>query len=197
MKINKFRFLVNNALKAFISILVCNFAGYFFYLIFLNAKNIEDPRSAAMGTAILSIVVFLFSVYIIFRIAIMEPYNSETIDERALLENAYKESNYTLNYNAYFIDQVKTRLWSYYFVAAITQIPLILNYFLARTVFGTVYEGPFSVYKFNMVSIWGYELFGDLWILGALVFVITFAVSFTALIYFEQKKWLVKPSYEK
>ena len=197
MSKNNFKFLVNNAAKCIIALIGCNLIGYFLYLFFLNTKNTDFPEYASPVTGIVSLIVFIFSVYVVYRVAMIESQDSNKIDEKTLLETAYKESNYSLNYNTYFINQVKTRLWSYYLIAALSQIPVIINYYISVAVFGSVYKGPIALYKFNMVSLWGYDFFGKHWYLGSIVYVVIFSVAFTFLVYKGQKKWMFKPSYVK
>jgi len=167
-------------------------------MFFLNLRNTEAPESASIGTAIFSIIIFALSIAFTYRFAMWESNDSNKLDEEKMLSNAYKDSNYTLNYNVYFKEQLKTRLWSYYLVAAVTQIPLIVNYYLAIAAdYGNIYGCPIGVYKFSMTSIFAYELFGKLWFIGPIVYVILFSAIVTFLIYRGQKKWMVKPSYIK
>ena len=194
---NNFKFWVNNAVKCFISLLACNMVGYFFYLFLLNTKNTDFPEWASGGTTVLSLVVFVFSIYVTYRIAMIESQDTTKIDEKTLLQKTYEDSNYTLDYNKYFVKQVKTRLWSYYLVALLYQIPLIINYYISNNVFGSIYKGPISFYKFNMVSLWGCEILGKLWFIGPIIFTVIFSVTFTFLVYRGQKKWMFKPSYIK
>jgi len=58
-----------------------------------------------------------------------------------------------------------------------------------------VFQSPVFLFKFAVPSLFAYEICGPLWFFGPLIYMILFSVSFTALVYFEQKKWLVKPSY--
>ena len=190
---------INNAIRAVCALLFCNFMGFLAYMLVFNIRNHEAPDTAAVGTGIFSIILFALSLYFFYRIAMMGTDNSHNMDERTMLEKAYKDSNYTLDYNTYFKEQVKTRLWAYYLVAAISQIPLIINYCISTLgKFDTIYECPvINFYKFNMISIFGYELLGKAWYLGPIVFLVPFIVIFTFLVYRGQKKWMVKPSYIK
>ncbi len=194
---NNFKFWVNNAVKCFISLLACNMVGYFLYLFLLNTKNTDFPEWASGGTTVLSLVVFVCSIYVTYRIAMIESQDTTKIDERALLQKAYEDSNYTLDYNKYFIKQVKTRLWSYYLVMVLSQLPIIINYYIANKVFDSIYKAPIALYKFSMVSLWGYELLGKAWVLGPILPVVLFSAVFTFLVYRGQKKWMFKPSYIK
>ena len=197
MSKNNFKFFINNIFKGFLGLAVCNVVGYVLYLVFLNAKNADYPKNASLSTAILSVLLFGVSVYVIARFALMGTLNTESIDERGMLEKVYKESNYTLDYKAYFKDQVKTRLCGYYLAAALWQIPLIVNYALIVPSEFTIYNSPISIYKWNMMNIFGYELLGKAWFFGPVLFLALFIPIFTFIVYKEQKKWLVKPSYIK
>lgn len=196
MERDNFRLRNSHMLKALGGIVIGDIFGYLFYMFFLNLRNTEAPESASIVTAIFSIVVFGVSMFFTFRLSMWVSNDSSKLDEVTLLENAYKESNYTLDYNAYFKEQIKKRLWVYYLVAFLTQIPLVINYYLAIAAgYGTVYQCPIDIYKFSMTSLFGYELLGNLWFIGPFIYVILYAVVFTYLTYKAQKKYMVKPSY--
>jgi len=183
-------------IRALGGMVIGNVLGYLFYMFFLNLKNTEAPESASMGTAIFSIIIFGVSMFFTYRLFMWVSNDSTKLDEGTLLENAYKESNYTLDYNAYFKDQVKKRLWVYYLVAALTQIPLVINYYLAIAAgYGNIYQCPIDIYKFSMTSLFSYELLGNLWFVGPFIYVILYSSLFTYIVYKEQKKYMVKPSY--
>ena len=186
---------INNLLIAFLSLFICGFVGQLAYTVFLNTKNTMAPKEAEPATSLVSFIIFLIAVFVIYKIQVFGSLTNKGIDEREILEKAFRENNYEIDYNAYFKDQVKKRLWSYYLAAALVQIPLIINYALVNAVNMTLYEAPIAFYKFFMPSLFAYQMCGDLWFLGALIFVLLFSVVFTALVYIEQKKWLVKPSY--
>jgi hypothetical protein len=197
MKKTNFRVFADNLVKGILYLLIFNIFGLILYTVFLNGRNADIPENAAIGTSILSIAVFAVSVYLYARFALMGSLNDKRIDERALLEEAFKASEYKLDYNAYFKEQVKKRLCGYYVAAALWQIPLIINYAIVMPTEFTIYETPITMYKWGMTSIFGYELLGKLWYLGPVVFLVLFLPIFTFLVYKGQKKWLVKPSYIK
>lgn len=197
MKKTNFGFFIDNLVKGLIFLLIFNIFGLILYTVFLNGRNADLPENASLGTSILSIAVFAVSVYLYARFAMMGSLNDKRIDERTLLEEAFKASEYKLDYNGYFKEQVKKRLCGYYVAAALWQIPLMINYAIVTPSEFTLYESPITIYKWNMTNIFGYELLGKLWYLGPVVFLVLFIPIFTFLVYRGQKKWLVKPSYIK
>ena len=188
-----------NMVKGFATLAVCNGIGYIFYIMILNVGNTEDPATASGRTAIFSLLLFAVSLYAFYRVAIAESPDSGKVDERKLLEDAYKESGYNLDYKAYFTEQIKTRLWGYYFAVGVGQLPLFLIFLVEAVIPGdvTVYELPVPIFKFYMTNIFGYEMLGKAWFLGPVVYLLLFVPIFTYLVYKEQKNWMVKPSYVK
>ena len=203
MKKTNFRVFADNLVKGILYLLIFNIFGLILYTVFLNGRNADIPENAVYVSfcfrikGILGTAVFVVAVYLYARFALMGSLNDKRIDERALLEEAFKASEYKLDYNAYFKEQVKKRLCGYYVAAALWQIPLIINYAIVMPTEFTIYETPITMYKWGMTSIFGYELLGNLWYFGPVIFLALFLPIFTFLVYKGQKKWLVKPSYIK
>jgi len=198
MKNYKFRFWLGNFLKSAVTLAGCNLVSYLFYTMFLNGTNTYYPEGASTPTVIFSVIMFVLSVIVFWKVSTIGSTNPEKIDERTLLENTFREAGYVIDYNKWFKDQLKTRLWGWYIPLFIGQIPLFVNYAILARVkesFGSVFEMPIVIYKWNMTSIFGYELLGSLWFLGPIIYLGLFISLFTYLVYREQKKWLVKPSY--
>ncbi|MBE6565130.1 MAG: hypothetical protein E7655_07650 [Ruminococcaceae bacterium] len=194
-----FQRLILNMVKGFATLALCNGIGYLFYIMILNVGNAEDPKTASGRTAIFSLILFAASIYAFYLVAIAESSDSGKIDERKLLEDAYKDSGYALDYKAYFIEQVKTRLWGYYFAVGVGQLPLFLNFLVEAVIPGdvTIYELPIPLFKFYTTNIFAYELLGKAWFLGPVLYLLLFIPIFTYLVYREQKTWMAKPSYVK
>lgn len=187
---------IKHLLKGLLAGAVGNFVGYLFYLVFLNAKNAEDPKGASAGTAVFSFIFFALTTAFTYYLATFGSNDPEKPDEETLLEETFKNSGYSLDYKAYFAGQFRSRTWIYLFVELLFQIPLFVNYYIALGAgYGTVFSCPINFYRFGMASVFSYELLGDLWFLGPVVDLLLFGAVFFFLLYKGQKKWMVKPSY--
>lgn len=198
-QINNFRYFVNNTVKALLVLAACNIIGYCLYLFMLNTKNMDFPQEAAGGTIVLGIVIFALTLWGFVFIATLGSSDSNRIDEKTLIEQAYRESDYKMDFKRYFIKQQTTRFLGYYLVIILSHIPIFINYFIVSLIddIPTVYQSPISTYKFFMSNIFGYELFGDMWYLGLFVHLAIFITVFAFSVYKKEKSWLFKPSYIK
>ena len=183
-----------NSVKSVIAILFSIFMGYLLYFFILRGANEDDPNGAAVRTIIFSLFVFIFSVFVMLKITKAE---SKSGSESLLFKNDFRQSGYSLNYNEYFKKALKQRLWGYYIGPALFQIPLIINFIIVSKLPEkiTIYEYPLSIYKWSMSSLFAYEIFGGLWILGFIFYMAAFATVFSIALYFSFKSFFTRPSY--
>jgi len=89
------------------------------------------------------------------------------------------------------------RLWGYYVSAILTQAPILYNYAcveaLGRNV--SLYKTPIDIYKWNMTNLFPYELLGDSWRFGPLLYTLLFSVIFTIFVFSHQKRHWIKPQH--
>lgn len=183
--------------KGIIAMAFSSLIGWMLYFFIFRNTNGENPERAVLGTCIVSLGVFVLSIYVFLR---MLPINSKdyyVIDERQALKDAFRDSGYDLDYKAYFKKMVKTRLWGYYLAAALWQIPTIVNYVIVAFQPGdlSIYEFPVPLYKWNVQSLFAYELLGKAWFLGVFLYMALFIAAFTFFTYLHYKEFLVRPSY--
>ena len=186
-----------NFIKGLIAIAFSGLVGNILYFLVFRNTNGDSPEGAWFRTGIFSLLIFALSIYVFFRIEEIPSKNERIINEKQALKDAFKEANYELDYKSYFKGVIRTRLWGYYLAAAVWQLPLIVNYIIAKVQPGdiTIYEIPVWIYEWHMPSLFAYEFLGDLWFLGFFLYLALFISIFTYLVYESYKQFLVKPSY--
>lgn len=196
MKSNKKSFKFN-FIKGIIALAFSGLVGNILYFLVFRNTNGESPEGAWLRTGIFSLLIFALSVYVFFRIEEIPSKNEKIINEKQALKDAFKDANYELDYKGYFKEVIRTRFCGYYLAAAVWQIPLILNYVIAKVQPGnvTIYEIPVWIYEWHMPSLFAYEFLGSLWFLGFFLYLAIFIPLFTWLVYESYKPLLVKPSY--
>lgn len=188
-----------NMLKGLFALAISNAVGYFIYLLVLRGVNESEPETASVRTVIFGLAVFGYSIFAYLKLLMAESKNEKIINEQNELKEAFKKSEYNLDFDKYFSDVVKKRLWGYYVSAFLWQIPLIINYIIvsANPADITIYELPISIYKFCLSGIFAYEIFPEFWLLGLFIYMASFIIVFTYFAKRKYKKLLVKPSYLK
>lgn len=186
-----------NAFKSFIVLMFSNLIGYLLYFLILRGANEQNSQEAVVRTFAISIIVFVFSFFVYYQFLKLEKKSERVINETKTLKDAYKDSGYNLDFNSYFINILKKRLWGYYIAPVIIQIPLIINYLIVtlNPAEITIYDLEIYIYKWNVLELFAYEIFGNAWFLGFFLFMFLFSIVFTTLSYFYFKKLLVKPTY--
>ena len=186
-----------NMLKGLFAMAISNAVGYFIYLLVLRGVNESEPETASTRTVIFGLFVFVYAIFAFLKLLMAESKNEKIINEQYELKEAFKNSNYTLDFDKYFCGVIKKRLWGYYISAFLCQIPLIVNYMIvsANPENITIYELPVSVYKFCLSGIFAYELFPKSWYVGVVIYMASFILVFTYFAKRKYKKLLVKPSY--
>ena len=81
---------INNLLKAFLSFFICGFAGQVIYHVFLNQKNLVKPHESEPATSIVSLIIFVISIWVTYKIQVLGSLTNKGVEERELLEAAFK-----------------------------------------------------------------------------------------------------------
>jgi len=193
--LKKYQYALINIVRGHITLLACNFAGYWLYRFLLNDTN-KYALNPSLLTAVFSFVLFLFSAYIFAYLTIEQSF-FQWDSEKYLLKDAYRESDYEMRYSDFCKQQLKYRLWGYYVSAILTQAPILYNYAcveaLGRNV--SLYKTPIDIYKWNMTNLFPYELLGDSWRFGPLLYTLLFSVIFTIFVFSHQKRHWIKPQH--
>ncbi len=186
-----------NAFKSFVVLAFSNLIGYILYFLILRGANETNSQGAELRTFAVSLIVFLFSFFVYFKFLKLESKSEKIVNETKTLKDAYKESSYTLDFKSYFKNILKKRLWGYYIAPVIIQIPLIINYLIVtlNPADIKIYDLEIYIYKWNVLELFAYEIFGKAWFLGFFFFMFLFSLIFTVLSYYYFKKLLVKPTY--
>lgn len=195
MKNKDLRTVMFNLLKGLIAMAFSGVVGNLLYFLIFRGTNAENPEGAAMRTSIFSLLIFALSIYLFLRMLDINSKSENIINEKQAIKDAYKESEYQLDYKLYFKKILKARLWGYILSAFVYQIPLIVNYVIADKYSVTVYELPIWIYEWNMPSIFAYEIFGGRWYIGAPLYILVFSAVFSIFAYRYYKQFLIKPSY--
>ncbi len=182
------RAFATNIFKTLVSYVLVSLLGYLFYMLLINASNIQSPKGAMWRTVALSVFMFVVLVDLSVRIFMLPVKDERSIDEMKEIEKKQKECGYTLDFKAYFTDEMKTRIWGSFVLVFVLQLPLIINYSMVSWAEGfSIYTSPISVYKFYTPSLFVWELLGDAWILAPILFSLIYAVTFSYLLYRAQR----------
>ncbi len=185
--LKQFEYALTNIIRGQIVLLGCNFIGYWLYRFLLNDTN-KYALNASRLTIIFSFALFIFSIFF-FVYPAMESSFFNRDSEAYLLKTAYRESRYQMAYSDFCKRQLKYRLWGYNVAAALSQIPIHFNYALAENIaiHTSLYKTPIDISKWNMTTLFAYELLGDRWRLGTPLSTVLFSMIFTTLVFGVQK----------
>ena len=191
------RTLVTNVIKTVISYAVSVLFGYFFYAFLLNGTNSTDPSGAKMRTVLYSLLMFAFFVSLSVKLFNLVCDNESKVYEKREIISRTAESDYRLDYKAYFTEQVKKRIWATFIPVLLLQLPLLVNYAMVSYAEGfSIYTSPIALYKLYMPSMFVWELLGNAWFLSPIVFTVLYASFFLIFLYRLQKRFIPqKPSW--
>lgn len=183
------RAFVTNVVKTLVAYVVTSLFGYLMYRFTINGTNIQSPKSALLRTVIFGLFAFSLLIYLAGKIFMLPVKDERSINEMKEIDARQKACGYTLDYKAYFKEQLKTRLWGSFVLIFVLQLPLIINYAMVSRAAGfSIYTSPIGLYKFYTPSLFVWELLGDAWFLAPILFPVIYAAVFSFHLYREQKK---------
>ena len=193
--LKRFEYALINIVRGQIVLLGCNFTGYWLYRFLLNDTN-KYALNPSRLTTVFSFALFIFSIFLFVYLA-MESSFFNWDSEAYLLKTAYRESRYQMAYSDFCKHQLKYRLWGYYVAAALSQIPINFNYALVKSIgnHASLYKTPIDIYKWNMTTLFAYQLLGDHWRLGTPLYTLLFFILFTIAFFRVQKRHWIRPQH--
>ncbi len=186
------RTAIANVVRALVAAFISSVIGYLFYMVLINSPNVYIP-----ALIIYSLAVFAFSIFLFVKILTLPTKDERKISEREEIAKRHLEAGYSLDYKAYFKEQLKCRMWGVPLVIFLTQLPLVVNWAMVDMAEGfTVYTSPIPFYKFSAMSLFVWESLGSLWYFAPIIFTAVFTVAFCASLWFYQKSFIPnRPSW--
>lgn len=171
--------------------------AFLMYEFFLRERVRDYPDTARIPAIIFSLVFFSLTLFVTVRLAAAESPDNTVPDEKSILQNTYKEMNYQgFDFDVYFKDAVKKRLFAFPLAAFLAQLPLTA-YYLILLIIGNldqIYHLAFSFYPYFLPALFGYEITRN-FLLGAVIFAVCFTGIYLLALRKIMKTWVKKPSY--